>query len=137
VSRLRIHLVRGSPKLLKVSREHTRTRTNTVNADPISDLLVAQSASKGDDGALGACVLEEIGAPNVWVYRGAGDDGVAASHVRQSVLGKEEEGMDICVESLDLLLSDSGVSATSSPNMRIHSTYSGKSKIVSRIIWKP
>jgi hypothetical protein len=134
VSRLRIYLVRGSLKLLKVSREHTRTRTSIINADPISNLLVTQSASNGDDGALGACIVEEIWVPNVWVYRGAGGDGVAAGHVQQSVFGKEEEGRDLCVESLDPLPSDSGVSATSSPDMRIHSTYSGKSKIVSRII---
>ncbi len=63
-------------------------------------LLVGEPAREGDDGAFCGGVVEEIGAADVGVYRGAGDDGVAALHLWEDVLGEEEEGVDVCGEGV-------------------------------------
>lgn len=58
-----------------------------VDADAVGDLLVVQAAGEGDDGAFGGGVVEEVRAADVGVDGGAVDDGVAAVHVREGVLG--------------------------------------------------
>ncbi len=75
------------------------------------DLLVGESAREGDNGALCRGVVEEVGAADVGVYRGAGDDCVAALHLREDVLGEEEEGVDVCGEGVDPLVSAAPISA--------------------------
>ena len=124
-------------KLWKGKRELTGTRTNGVDTNAIPYLLVAQSPGEGHNGALRARVVEKVRAADVRVYRGAGDDGVAAGHVREGVFGQEEERMDIRIEGLNPLF-PIGVSA---PQLAIQrdksSTHSVKSPIVSCIIWKP
>lgn len=75
-----------------------------VDTDALGQLLVGQSAGESDDGSLGGGVIEEIWATDVVVDRGAGDDGVAAGHVWDEVLGEEEEWVDVDVEGVDPLL---------------------------------
>lgn len=87
----------------------TRARAHSIDADAIADLLVAKSTSEGNDGTFGACVIEQIGPADVWVDRGAGDDGVALLHVWEGVFGEEEEGVDVSVKGLNPLFSGSDI----------------------------
>ena len=73
-------------------------RADGVDADAFADLLVVESAGEGDDGAFGGGVVEEVGTADVCVYGGAVDDGVAALHVLEGVLGEIEVGVDVGVE---------------------------------------
>jgi hypothetical protein len=42
---------------------------------------------------------KKVGTADVGVDRSVVDNGVAALHVRKSILGEEEEGVDVCVKS--------------------------------------
>ena len=80
-----------------------RAGADTVDTDTVFNLLVGERARKGYDGALGGRVIEEIGAADVGVYRGAGDNGVTALHLREHVFGQVEEGVDVGVEGINPL----------------------------------
>ncbi len=60
--------------------------SNSVDSDAVSDLLVTETTSEGDDGALCECLVEEVRASNVCVDAGVVDNRGASLHVRQSVL---------------------------------------------------
>jgi hypothetical protein len=79
-------------------------------------VLVAQSPGEGDDGALGARVVEQVRAANVGVHGGAGNDGIATGHVREGIFREVKERVDIYVESLDPLFP---IVCTSLPNTPI------------------
>ena len=64
-----------------------------------------EAAGEGDDGAFGGGVVEEVGTADVGVYGGAVDDGVAALHMLEGVLGEVEVGVDVCVEGQQPLVS--------------------------------
>ena len=64
-----------------------------------------EAAGEGDDGAFGGGVVEEVGTADVCVYGGVVDDGVAALHVLDGVLGEVEVGVDVCVERQEPLVS--------------------------------
>ena len=66
-----------------------------------------EAAGEGDDGAFGGGVIEEVGTADVCVYGGVVDDGVAALHVFEGVLGEVEVGVDVCVERQEPLVSAS------------------------------
>lgn len=57
-----------------------RAGTDGIDADSVFDLLVGESAREGYDGSFGGGVIEEVGAPDVVVYGGAGYDCGAAGH---------------------------------------------------------
>ena len=76
-----------------------------VDTDTELDLLVGQATGEGDDGTFGGGVVQEIGAADVSVDRGAVDDGVTGFHVLQRVLGDVEIGVDVGVEGLEPLIS--------------------------------
>jgi len=80
-------------------------RTDAIDADAEGDLLVAEAAGEGDDGAFAAGVVEQVGAADVGVYRGVVDDGVAGFHVFEGVFGHVEVGVDVCVEGFEPLVS--------------------------------
>jgi hypothetical protein len=67
--------------------------------------LVRESSSESYDCAFGGGVIEEVWASYVRVYAGAGDDCVAAGHLREDVFGEKEEGVDICGEGIEPLFS--------------------------------
>jgi hypothetical protein len=73
-------------------RRLNRPRTNSIYSDPFLDLLIRKCSSESYNGALGGGVIEEIWASYVRVYAGAGDDYVAAGHLREDVFGEEEKG---------------------------------------------
>ena len=75
-----------------------------VDADAVGDLLVVQPAGEGHDGAFAGGVVEQVGAADVGVDRGAVADCVAALHVLEGVFGEVEEGVDVRVEGLEPLL---------------------------------
>lgn len=64
-----------------------------------------QSTCEGHNGALGGGVVEQIRTAYVCVDGSAVDDGVAALHVLEGVLGKIEVGVDVGVEGFQPLLS--------------------------------
>ena len=76
-----------------------------VDTDTELDLLVGQATGEGDDGTFGGGVVQEIGAADVSVDRGAVDNGVTGFHMLQRVLGDIEIGVDVGVEGLKLLIS--------------------------------
>lgn len=78
-------------------------RCNSIDADAKRDLLVVEATGKGDDGAFGGGVVEEIGAPNVGIHRGAVDDRVAGLEMLKGVLGDVEGGVDVGIEGLQPL----------------------------------
>jgi len=79
-------------------------RTHGVHADAVLDLLIGEAARESDDGAFRGRVVEQVGTADVWVDRGAGDDGVAALHLWEGIFGEEEEGVDVCVEGVEPLI---------------------------------
>ncbi len=62
-----------------------------------------EATGERDDGAFGGGVVEEIGAPNVGVHRGAVDDCVAGLEMLKGVLGDVESGVDVGIEGLQPL----------------------------------
>jgi hypothetical protein len=94
--------------LVHGSRDQGRphwTRSDGVDTNATTDILVRQTAGKTDDGALCGCVVEQIRTTNVSIDAGVVDDGVTLVHMRQSVFGQVKEGVDVCLESkLPLLL---------------------------------
>lgn len=50
-------------------------------------------------------LLEEIGTPDIGVYRGAGNDCIAAGHLWEDIFRKEEERMKVYVEGIEPLFS--------------------------------
>ena len=64
-----------------------------------------EPAGEGDDGAFGGGVVEQVRAADVGVYGAVVDDGVAALHVREGVLGEVEVGVDVGVEGQEPLVS--------------------------------
>lgn len=77
---------------------------HSIHTDAVRYLLVMQTAGEGDDGAFRACVIKEIRATDVGVDGGAVDDRVARFHVCESVFGKVEVGVDVCVEGFEPLI---------------------------------
>ena len=71
-----------------------------VDTNAVGDLLIVQSAREGHDGSFGGGIVEQVGAAYVCVDGGAVDDGVAALHVLEGVLGDVEVGVDVGVEGL-------------------------------------
>lgn len=56
------------------------------------------------DCAFGRGVVEEIGAPSVWVFGGAGYYAGAGGHVWEGVFGEVEEWVYVGIEGFDRLL---------------------------------
>jgi len=79
-------------------RSPDRARGDRVHTDAATAVLVRKTTGKGDNGTLGAGVVEKIGATDIGVHRGVIDDGVTGLHVGQTVLGQVEEGVDVGVE---------------------------------------
>jgi hypothetical protein len=77
-----------------------RAGRDGVNADALGDDLVGQATREGNNGALGRCVVEQVGAANVGVNRGVVEDGCARLHVGQGVLGQVEEWVNVGVEGV-------------------------------------
>ena len=81
------------------------TRANGVDANAKGDLLVAEAAGEGDDGAFSGGVVEEVRAADVGVYGSIVDNGVAGFHVFEGIFGHVEIGVNVCVERFDPLIS--------------------------------
>lgn len=81
-----------------------RSWSNGVDTDSPSDILVRQTASEGDDGALCGRVVEQVWTTDVCIDRGIVDDSCTTLHVREGVLGEEEEGVNVGVESMEPLV---------------------------------
>lgn len=74
------------------------TWSDCVAANALVTVLVGQATSEGDDGTLGASVVEQIWAADVGVDRGAVDDGVAVLHLGNDVLGQVVVWVDVGLE---------------------------------------
>lgn len=94
-----------------------RAWRHRVDADPLADLLLGQSAGEGDDGAFGGGIVEQAWRTHVGVLGGVVDDAVASTQMRQRVLGKMEDGVDVGVEGAEPLLSVS-LPSENSPGKR-------------------
>ena len=103
---------RSGSELLLVLTLHGRwdercpdgSRGNSVDANAVSGLLIAQATGEGDDCALGGGVVEKVGTTDIGVDAGVVDDGAAALHVWQRVLGKVEVGVNVGVEGVEPLV---------------------------------
>jgi hypothetical protein len=89
-------------------RRPHRAWCDSIDPDSLTGVLVGKTTSEGDDGALGGCVVKEIRSSNVRVDACIVDDCAARLHVWERVFGEVEDGMDVCVEGLNPLLSISG-----------------------------
>ena len=75
-------------------RRPDRAGRDGVDADALPDVLVAEAAGEGDDGAFGGGVVEQVRAADVGVYAGVVDDDVAFAEMGEGVFGEVEEGWE-------------------------------------------
>jgi len=80
-------------------------RADGVDPNAVANLLVVQPAGEGYDCSLAGRVVEQVGTPNVGVYRGAINNCVARFHVRKGVFGEVEVGVDVRIEGFEPLVS--------------------------------
>lgn len=85
-------------------RSPDRSWGNCVDTDAARHVLVAQTPSEGDDGALGTGVVEQVWPADIGVDAGIVDDGGPALHVWEEIFGKIEHGVDVHVEGVVPLL---------------------------------
>ncbi len=78
--------------------------SNGVDTDATRQLLIGESTRECHDCPLSAGVVKEIWTADVVVDAGVDDDGIAASHGWEDVLGEEEERMDVGVEGVQPLV---------------------------------
>ena len=93
-------------------------RTHSVHPDTLTDLLVRETTSEGDDCPLGRCVVKQVWATNVGINGGIVDDRIARFHVRKAVLGHEEVRMDVSVEGTNPLISGLWLGSETTPSGR-------------------
>lgn len=90
--------------MVNCRREHTRSRSNSVDTNALADVLVAETSGEGHNGALCRGVVEKIGSADVGVDGSVVDDGGAGLHVGERVLGDVEERVNVDVEGVYPLL---------------------------------
>lgn len=77
-----------------------RTWSDGVDADLLVDELVGETSRKGDDGAFGGGVVEEIGTTDVGVDGSVVDDGAAAGVLEEVGKGGFGEVEECCSPSV-------------------------------------
>lgn len=76
----------------------TWTGANTIDPYAFADLLVGQTPSESYNRSLCRCIVKEITSANVMVNRRTVDYSRTPLHMRQGVLGKVIEWVDIGIE---------------------------------------
>lgn len=79
-------------------------RSDRVNANALTEVLVRETTREGNDCSLGGCVIKKIRPTYVGVDGGIVDDSAATFHVWEDVLGQIKHGVDIYVEGMYPLL---------------------------------